>query len=160
MKDQLKWKLGLRNTSEVNIGKLGLKSLNLGRNILGKKTAILIAHILKSDEYMRAISLRKNRIGEEGVRELFAACKANNKLLMMDLIGNPGFEKSEHCKLITYQMLFNTRRAIKNYHKNHHRINYEWINPESLGINIITQVDNPNISKKAQKKAAFIQVAS
>lgn len=39
MKDQLKWKLGLRNTNEINIGKLGLKHLNLSRNLLGKKTA-------------------------------------------------------------------------------------------------------------------------
>jgi len=39
MKDQLKWKLGLRNTYEINIGKLGLKYLNLSRNLLGRKTS-------------------------------------------------------------------------------------------------------------------------
>lgn len=81
MKDQLKWKLGLRNTTEVNIGKLGLKHLNLSRNLLGRKTASSLAHVLKNDEYMRAITLRKNRINEDGMKELLMACQVNSNLV-------------------------------------------------------------------------------
>jgi len=42
MKDALKWKMGLRKTTEVDIGKLGLKHLNLNRNLLTSKSAILL----------------------------------------------------------------------------------------------------------------------
>lgn len=62
MKDSLKWKHGLRNSNTLNISKIGLKHLNLNRNMLGNQTAFAIAHILRNDEYMRAISLRKNKI--------------------------------------------------------------------------------------------------
>jgi hypothetical protein len=43
MKDALKWKMGLRKTTEVDIGKLGLKHLNISRNHMTSKSAVLLA---------------------------------------------------------------------------------------------------------------------
>jgi hypothetical protein len=45
----------------------------------------MLANVLKNDEYLRAISLRKNRIGEEGVKELLNASKMNHKLVQVDV---------------------------------------------------------------------------
>jgi Ran GTPase-activating protein (RanGAP) involved in mRNA processing and transport len=58
----------------VNTGKLGLKHLNLNKNLLGTKSALAIAQVLKNDEYLRAISMKKNKIGEEGIKEMFSVC--------------------------------------------------------------------------------------
>ena len=73
MKDQLKWKLGLRNTKSFNITNLGLKHINLNRNILGTQAALTLSNALKSDEYLRALSLKKNKIGYEGLVGLIQA---------------------------------------------------------------------------------------
>jgi hypothetical protein len=39
MKDSLKWKLGLRESEEVNLESIGLKKVNFSRNTLGNETA-------------------------------------------------------------------------------------------------------------------------
>lgn len=70
MKDLLKWKLGLRNELKINVSKLGLRFIDLSRNILGTKSGIQIAHVLKSDEYLRGIALKKNKIGTNGILSL------------------------------------------------------------------------------------------
>jgi hypothetical protein len=62
MKDELKWKLGLRTTKFKDVSNVGLKYINLDRNLLGNETALALAHILRNDEYIKAISLKKNRI--------------------------------------------------------------------------------------------------
>jgi hypothetical protein len=51
-----------------------LKFINLSRNILGNKTANAIASALRNDEYIRGVSLRKNKIGEIGINELIQVC--------------------------------------------------------------------------------------
>ena len=81
MKDALKWKMGLRKTKEVDIGKLGLKHLNISRNLMTSKSAVLLSQALKNDEYIRALCMRKNKIGEEGIKELLSLQKCNAKLV-------------------------------------------------------------------------------
>jgi Ran GTPase-activating protein (RanGAP) involved in mRNA processing and transport len=67
LKDELKWKLGLRTTSFKDVSNVGLKHLVLDKNSFGNQTALAIANLLKNDEYMKSISLKKNYIEEEGV---------------------------------------------------------------------------------------------
>lgn len=43
MKDDLKWKFGLRNRHYFNISKIGLKLLNLGKNALGDRFMFALA---------------------------------------------------------------------------------------------------------------------
>ena len=93
MKDELKWKMGLRNNEDVNVSRLGLKFLNLNKNSLGNQAATLLASALKNEQYMRAISLCKNKIGPSGINELIAVTKLNKNLLKIDLRENSGFEK-------------------------------------------------------------------
>ncbi len=50
---------------------------------------------------------------------------------------NPGFEKSDYKKLLQYQMIFNIRKGIKHYKKKHHRLNFEWINHDAIGIEVL-----------------------
>ena len=127
MKDSLKWKLGLRSTTEVNTGKLGLKHINLNKNILGTKSAMTLASVLKNDEYLRAISLKKNKIGEEGIKEMLSVCQTNRKLLQVDLSSNGGHLEGllEWKKEFHKELLLNVRLGIKNYQKKKTRINFE-----------------------------------
>ena len=73
LKDSLKWKLALRNTDKLNIPKIGIKCLILSRNSLGDRFAEKLAQTLASDEYMKSICLKKNRIAHEGFKVLAEA---------------------------------------------------------------------------------------
>lgn len=68
LKDSLQWKLALRNDEKLNVFKLGIKCLILSRNCLGDGFAEKLSQSLLSDEYLRSICLKKNRIGIEGQR--------------------------------------------------------------------------------------------
>lgn len=68
--------------------------MNLNRNLLGNKTGILLGAILKKDEYIRGISLQKNKIGKKGILSLLDAANENNNLLSIDLRHNSTFEKN------------------------------------------------------------------
>ncbi|CDW74317.1 UNKNOWN [Stylonychia lemnae] len=157
MKDALKWKMGLRKNTEVDIGKLGLKHLNISRNLMTSKSAIILSQALKNDQYIRAICLRKNKIGEEGIKEFISLQKQNAKLVQIDLSNNPAYEKSDYKKQLNQFMMQNIKQAIEVYHETNHRLNYEWLNPELLNIKIVIDEDNP---KKSSKRGQFIQVAS
>ena len=47
MRDNLKWKLGLRLTQEIDVSKLGIRYMHLARNSIGNKGAIMLASSLK-----------------------------------------------------------------------------------------------------------------
>ena len=119
---------------------------------------------MKNDEYLRAISLKKNKIGDEGIKEMLSVCSANRKLLQVDLSANGGsFERQQEWKKdFQKELLINVSKGIKNYQKKKTRINFEWINPDQFDIVIITPIEEQNKAevKKANKRAAFIQVAS
>ena len=73
LKDSLKWKLALRNSDKLNIPKIGIKCLVLSRNSLGNKFAEKLASTLVSDEYIKSICLKKNKISHEGFKVLAEA---------------------------------------------------------------------------------------
>eukprot|EP00347_Sterkiella_histriomuscorum_P019064 403343098 len=158
MKDQLKWKLGLRQTNEVNISKIGLKYINLARNQLGKKTATCLANVLRNDEYIRAISLKKNKLCENSINELINVTIQNKNLLQVDLTQNSNFEKLEQKKVLQTTLLNNIKKMIVHYHKKKNRINYEFINESTLGIK--QQNKDEDSHKKVSKKSAFISFAA
>lgn len=85
--------MGLRNNEDVNVSRLGLKYFNLNKNMLGNQAATLLSAALKNEQYMRAISLSHNKIGQSGIVELIQVAKFNKNLLKIDLRENPGFEK-------------------------------------------------------------------
>lgn len=68
LKDVLRWKLGLRNDERMNIQKLGIKCLVLSRNNLSNEFAQKLSVSLNSDQYIRSICLKKNKIGIQGLR--------------------------------------------------------------------------------------------
>jgi hypothetical protein len=47
MRDNLKWKLGLRITQEIDVSKLGIRYLHLGKNLISNKGAIQMAQAIK-----------------------------------------------------------------------------------------------------------------
>ena len=96
MRDNLKWKLGLRIAQEIDVSKLGIRYLHLGRNRISNQGAIQLAQALKQDAYMRAINLSKNKLGEAGMLEMLAAVQFNKSLLLMDVTGNANvYEKKK-----------------------------------------------------------------
>lgn len=85
MRDNLKWKLGLRLTQEIDVSKLGIRYMHLARNSIGNKGAIMLAGALKQDAYLRGVNLKQNKIGESGIKELLNAVHCNNNLLLLDV---------------------------------------------------------------------------
>ena len=51
-------------------------------------------HSLNYDEYIRSISLRYNKIGEEASKESCKLLKNNQSLIKFDLRNNPGYDTS------------------------------------------------------------------
>ena len=47
MRDNLKWKLGLRLPQELDVSKLGIRFMHLARNSIGNKGAIALAQALQ-----------------------------------------------------------------------------------------------------------------
>jgi len=60
LKDSLKWKLGLRQESEVNLDTMGLKKVNFSKNWLGEKSAAQFANTIRQDNYLRSLELQQN----------------------------------------------------------------------------------------------------
>lgn len=90
MRDVLKWELGLRLPQDIDITKLGVKSIDLSKNNLGDVFADKLSFALKSDEYMRCVNLQKNKIGLAGFKSLAQACVGHPGLLSVNLKNNPG----------------------------------------------------------------------
>ena len=192
MRDNLKWKLGLRLTQEIDVSKLGIRYMHLARNSIGNKGAIMLASSLKQDAYLRGVNLKQNKIGESGMKELLNACHCNNNLLLLDVTHNSSvYEKKHYDTLFRDELLNNFKYTIENYidrvgvpdlkfssaskpsnkqgvfSYKQSRINFEWIKPELLGIEIeVTgEESNKRISTigrevKVSIKSQFIKFAS
>ena len=116
MRDNLKWKLGLRIAQEIDVSKLGIRYLHLGRNRIGNQGAIQLAQALKQDAYMRAINLSKNKLGEAGMLEMLAAVQFNKSLLLMDVTGNANvYEKKKLGDQFKQALLVNLKQTIESY---------------------------------------------
>ncbi|TNV84927.1 hypothetical protein FGO68_gene10736 [Halteria grandinella] len=116
MRDNLKWKLGLRLPQEIDVSKLGIRYIHLGRNSIGNKGAYQLAQAIKQDAYLRGVNLRKNKIGESGIRELLNATHANSNLLVMDVTHNhSSYEKKQYNLQFRDELLRNLQGTIYNY---------------------------------------------
>lgn len=72
-----------------------------------------IAQAIKQDAYLRAVNLRKNRIGEAGIRELINSCRFNSNLLLMDVTENSGvYEKKGYNIMCKEELLKNLKITI------------------------------------------------
>lgn len=134
MRDDLNWKLGLRNREYYNISQIGLKCFNLARNELDDSFARGLAKELETDVYLKCISLKYNNIGKKGVHALTAALEEHPYLLSLDLRNNPGFtERSTNYQLMKLIFLRNLREAIAKYHHDETRVKLEWVYPHAVG---------------------------
>lgn len=116
MRDNLKWKLGLRLPQEIDVSKLGIRFIHLGRNAIGNKGAIQLAQAIKQDAYLRAVNFNRNKIGEAGIKELVQACHANSNLLVMDVTQNSSvYEKKKYHHVVRDELLKNLYQTITNY---------------------------------------------
>lgn len=165
MRDNLKWKLGLRLPQEIDVSKLGIRYVHLARNAIGTKGAITLAAAIKQDAYLRAVNLKKNKIGENGIKELLSAVNFNPNLLLMDVTDNSSsYVKKGYATLMKEALLKNLKSTIHGYIvraggenkdlKKHQlsnsgfkgpkalkqsRINFSWLNPELFGITLRTR---------------------
>jgi len=92
LKDILRWKLGLRNPSKLNINRLGVKSLILSRNNFSDTFAYHLSQALKADDYIKSICLKRNNIGFQGIKYLAEACHIHPSILSIDLRHNPCYK--------------------------------------------------------------------
>jgi hypothetical protein len=70
-KEDMKWRLGLRNNKKVYTYTVGIKTINLGSNNFTEKFAIEIAHQLSQcDRYLKSLNLRNNKISASGLEKL------------------------------------------------------------------------------------------
>ena len=93
-RDQIIWSYQLRNElPSDNNYKIGLISINLHDNQLGKQSAEIIANTLSNDQYIRYIDLSKNYF-DNGACKLFVhMMRKNNTLLTVDLRENIGYDE-------------------------------------------------------------------
>lgn len=77
----------------------GLSKIILERNGLGDSFLFHLVHALNYDEYIQSLSLRYNRISEEGVLDCCKLLKANRSIISLDLRNNPGFTMPNQRKL-------------------------------------------------------------
>ena len=73
--------------------KLGVKTLVLARNNLGDHFAEKLSMSLGSDEYIKSIDLRKNKIGINGIKHLASVVSEHSAMICVDLRDNPGYTK-------------------------------------------------------------------
>ena len=111
-KEQLKWRLGLRNDEKIEISSIGLKFLNLSKNSFGDYAATRIAQQLETcDLYLKCLNLRYNKIEHEGVTALLEAVPAHYDLVSIDLRDNPGYHPKEKIhEMAQYAFLKNIQR--------------------------------------------------
>ena len=93
-RDQIIWSYQLRNELPTdNNYKIGLISINLHGNQLGKQSAEIITNALSNDQYIRYIDLSKNFF-DNGACKLFVhMMRKNSTLLTVDLRENIGYDE-------------------------------------------------------------------
>ena len=88
----LRWANSLRKDEDENSVQLqGVVSIDVSRNQLGDRFARLLAKLLETDEWLRAINVSFNQISSNGVDE-FCSCilDRNETLAILDLRANDG----------------------------------------------------------------------
>jgi len=70
IRDLLRWKLGLRSPEILDITKLGIKIMNLSKNMFGDYFCEQLSMALKADEYMKCFIIKKNKISTNGIKHI------------------------------------------------------------------------------------------
>ena len=115
-RDQIVWSYGLRNEKPPLNAKMGIISLNLSGNKLGNESAEAIAKVLGTDQYLRAVYLNDNKIGNNSCKKFIYMMRKNLSLLTIDLRGNPGYDDYIHSRLVM-KMAKNMRYLYQQYKK-------------------------------------------
>ena len=114
-RDQIIWSYQLRNElPNDNNYKLGLISINLHGNKLGKQSAELISNALVSDQYIRYIDLSKNDFDNISCKLFIHMMRKNNTLLTVDLRENPGYDEFINPRIVM-KMSKNIRNLYSQY---------------------------------------------
>jgi len=90
-RDCIIWAYGLRNEYPHQIDEIGLKSIILRRNKLGKNFMRSLARWVKYDEYVRHIDISYNRAGPEATKNFLSLMKQNKSLISLEMRGNSGY---------------------------------------------------------------------
>lgn len=90
-RDSIIWVYGLRNEYPEHIDKIGLKSIILRRNKLGKNFMSSLSRWVVYDDYMRHIDICYNKIGSESAKAFINKLKSNNSLVSLEMRGNSGY---------------------------------------------------------------------
>ena len=137
VRDQLRWKLGLRNPDQFDVSKLGIKSFILSRNAFTDKFAEKFASNLKADEYVKCVCLKKNNITYNGLKLISEACYEHPGILSLDLRKNPCYDhegSKQFKKIMTEAFVRNLKRDILESKNIDQRIKVDWIRPACFGL--------------------------
>ncbi|CAI2362709.1 unnamed protein product [Moneuplotes crassus] len=142
-RDGLIWAYDLRNEYPSHLDKVGLKSIILRRNKLGKLFMKKLAKWVVNDEYLRHIDLCYNKIGPESLKTFISKLQHNHGLVSLEFRGNHGFTKE--VQSMTVSLLL---KNIENCKKSRAKIKPEWIKKDVFDIdipkNIHHKIENPN----------------
>ena len=127
----------MRSPEELDINKLGLKSMDLSKNCFGNRFCEQLSVALKSDEYMRCINLQKNNIQTAGFKHLAEAIFQHPTMISIDLRFNPGYTESKankYKKIMQNTFTQNLKHDVTEFEFKQHRINIEWVRPSCFGL--------------------------
>lgn len=137
LRDQLRWKLGLRNPDQFDVSKLGIKCFILSRNCFTDTFAEKFASNLKADEYVKCICLKNNQITYNGLKSISEACYEHPGILSLDMRKNPCYtdkESKSYKKIMAEAFLRNLKRDILESKQIDQRIKVDWIRPACFGL--------------------------
>lgn len=141
LKENLRWRLGLRNPIEVNTTALGIRFLNLNHNKLGDQFAFQFSDQMGvCDHYMKSLTVRYNLISPAGVEKLCMGVSGHKDYIGFDIRDNPGWNlrsdqpNSKILEVLQLSLLKNIRENVVQYKTNGKRMKLEWIFPCMLGI--------------------------
>lgn len=87
-RDNIIWVYGLRNEYPDHIDQIGVKSVILRRNKLGKNFMKSLTRWVVYDDYMRHIDLCYNKIDSESAKNFLSKLQSNNSLVSLEMRGN------------------------------------------------------------------------
>jgi hypothetical protein len=102
MREEYKWKSCLRIGREpsVDIINRGLKEFILSHNNLGETFMRSMSERIKTDDYLRFIDLRYNKLKSAQIISFLKTIDQNKCLMGLDLRGNLGYAENEDVKML------------------------------------------------------------
>lgn len=156
-RDGVIWVYGLRDEYPNNIDKVGLKSIILRRNKLGRNFMRALTRWVKYDEYLRHIDISYNRINIDSTKQFLVNFKQNKSLVSLEMRGNSGYTDS-----IQKKFAFILLRNIEYCKNNNKFIENSWLKKDIYDIEIpssvmkklesSTKIPNSNINIKTSKE--------